>query len=170
MVTVTKVSVVLPVLSVELLLTLDQYKCLLDNKCKIDVKTRTFCIKCRLKKCYDKGMKKDYILSREVKALRKVRLHEMLDKRTTMATNSYSYTPVTSPLTADTPTIQDTIDTSTSNGIINYQTPDNTYYYPETNNFNDCTHDLLAPLEIDFIFPCACYLMFTSKLGSILKI
>ena len=34
------------------------FKCPFDGNCKIDLVTRRFCQKCRLKKCFDIGMKK----------------------------------------------------------------------------------------------------------------
>ncbi|CAG2172124.1 unnamed protein product [Oppiella nova] len=61
------------------------------NKCKINVKTRTFCIKCRLKKCYEKGMKKDYILSREVKEMRKIKCLNSDWSHTTGAVDDTNY-------------------------------------------------------------------------------
>ncbi|CAG2179838.1 unnamed protein product, partial [Oppiella nova] len=36
---------------------LDEYKCPFDDKCKVNVVTRKFCRKCRLRKCYAVGMK-----------------------------------------------------------------------------------------------------------------
>ncbi|CAG2169038.1 unnamed protein product, partial [Oppiella nova] len=35
-----------------------EFKCEFNDNCKIDVYTRRFCIKCRLQKCLDIGMKK----------------------------------------------------------------------------------------------------------------
>ncbi|KAH7641137.1 nuclear hormone receptor hr96-like isoform x1 [Dermatophagoides farinae] len=43
------------------------FKCPFDGNCKIDLVTRRFCQKCRLKKCFDIGMKKEWILSDEEK-------------------------------------------------------------------------------------------------------
>ena len=39
------------------LFTKQVYKCYFDNKCKIDAITRKFCRKCRLRKCFEIGMK-----------------------------------------------------------------------------------------------------------------
>ncbi|CAG2170800.1 unnamed protein product, partial [Oppiella nova] len=39
---------------------LDEYKCPFDDKCKVNVVTRKFCRKCRLRKCYAVGMKQEY--------------------------------------------------------------------------------------------------------------
>nr|XP_022340922.1 nuclear hormone receptor HR96-like isoform X2 [Crassostrea virginica]XP_022340923.1 nuclear hormone receptor HR96-like isoform X2 [Crassostrea virginica] len=40
----------------------DQPKCLFQNDCLIDVRTRRFCPHCRLRRCFEVGMKKEMIL------------------------------------------------------------------------------------------------------------
>lgn len=40
----------------------DQSKCLFQNDCLIDVRTRRFCPHCRLRRCFEVGMKKEMIL------------------------------------------------------------------------------------------------------------
>ncbi|CAG2120652.1 unnamed protein product, partial [Medioppia subpectinata] len=54
-------------------LKLKEYKCSLRDNCSIDITTRKLCRKCRLQKCFDSGMKKEYILSEEQKQMRKIR-------------------------------------------------------------------------------------------------
>ncbi|CAG2170325.1 unnamed protein product, partial [Oppiella nova] len=49
------------------------YQCTFNGKCNIDVSTRKLCRKCRLQKCFDYGMRKEYILTDEQKRLRKLR-------------------------------------------------------------------------------------------------
>lgn len=39
-------------------------KCMFHNRCVIDKNTRRFCPSCRLKKCFDIGMKADLILGK----------------------------------------------------------------------------------------------------------
>ncbi|XP_076104424.1 vitamin D3 receptor-like isoform X2 [Mytilus galloprovincialis] len=47
------------------------FTCSFDGNCKLDTHTRKFCSGCRLKKCFDIGMRKDWILSDEQLAKRK---------------------------------------------------------------------------------------------------
>lgn len=47
------------------------FTCSFDGNCKLDTHTRKFCSGCRLKKCFDIGMRKDWILSEEQLAKRK---------------------------------------------------------------------------------------------------
>ncbi|CAG2176070.1 unnamed protein product, partial [Oppiella nova] len=57
------------------------FKCHFNNDCKIDVKCRKFCIKCRLDKCYAMGMKKEYILNEEERHKRYEKLIGVSRKR-----------------------------------------------------------------------------------------
>ncbi|XP_045189324.1 nuclear hormone receptor HR96-like isoform X3 [Mercenaria mercenaria] len=47
------------------------FTCSFEGNCKLDQHTRKFCSGCRLKKCFDVGMKKDWILSDEQLAKRR---------------------------------------------------------------------------------------------------
>nr|XP_046917420.1 nuclear hormone receptor HR96-like [Dermatophagoides farinae] len=49
-------------------------KCPFNDACQIDKITRKFCSKCRLKKCFESGMKKEWILSDEEKRLIKEKI------------------------------------------------------------------------------------------------
>jgi len=40
------------------------FTCSFEGNCKLDAHTRKFCSGCRLKKCFDVGMKKEWILSK----------------------------------------------------------------------------------------------------------
>ncbi|KAK3095579.1 hypothetical protein FSP39_016294 [Pinctada imbricata] len=53
-------------------------KCLFQNNCSIDIRTRRFCPHCRLKKCFDIGMKKEMILDENE---RKVRMQKVAMNR-----------------------------------------------------------------------------------------
>ncbi|UJR29829.1 hypothetical protein I4U23_017372 [Adineta vaga] len=55
----------------------DKLRCLTGkNKCYVDYKTARKCQRCRLEKCLNLGMRKDFILSEEEKQKRKQRLEE----------------------------------------------------------------------------------------------
>lgn len=49
-------------------------KCLFDNCCLIDRVTRRFCSKCRLLKCFQIGMKREWILTDEQKQIKRVKI------------------------------------------------------------------------------------------------
>lgn len=49
-------------------------KCLFENRCVIDRVTRRFCSKCRLLKCFQIGMKREWILTDEQKQIKRVKI------------------------------------------------------------------------------------------------
>ena len=50
---------------------LKDFSCAFSNNCKVDLNTRRFCQKCRLEKCFAAGMRKEWILSDNEKAMKK---------------------------------------------------------------------------------------------------
>lgn len=58
-----------------------EFKCPFNDNCKVDVVTRRFCQKCRLKKCFDIGMKKEWIMTDEEKKIKKQKIEENRHKR-----------------------------------------------------------------------------------------
>ena len=60
---------------------LQEFKCPFSNECEVTVITRRFCQRCRLKKCFDIGMKKEYILSDEEKQQKKAKIAENKQKK-----------------------------------------------------------------------------------------
>ena len=58
-----------------------EFKCPFSNECEVTVITRRFCQRCRLKKCFDIGMKKEYILSDAEKQQKKAKIAENRQKK-----------------------------------------------------------------------------------------
>ena len=56
-------------------------KCLFQGSCFIDIRTRRFCPHCRLKKCFDIGMRKEMILDDNERKLRMAKVIQNRQKR-----------------------------------------------------------------------------------------
>lgn len=52
------------------------FRCPFNEQCEITTVTRRFCQKCRLEKCFNIGMRKDYIMSEEDKVLKRKKIEE----------------------------------------------------------------------------------------------
>lgn len=62
---------------------LEYFKCPYEEKCKMDVSNRRFCKRCRLRKCFEIGMRKEYILTDEEKMRKRQRIEENRQRTTT---------------------------------------------------------------------------------------
>jgi len=52
----------------------EHFKCPYDERCRMDVCNRRFCKRCRLNKCFQIGMRKEYILTEEEKAQKRLKI------------------------------------------------------------------------------------------------
>jgi len=52
----------------------EHFKCPYDERCRMDVCNRRFCKRCRLNKCFQIGMRKEYILTDEEKAQKRLKI------------------------------------------------------------------------------------------------
>ncbi|XP_055542575.1 nuclear hormone receptor HR96 [Wyeomyia smithii] len=62
-------------------LSTKSFTCPFSESCEITVVTRRFCQKCRLDKCFQIGMKKEYIMSEEDKALKRHKIEQNRAKK-----------------------------------------------------------------------------------------
>ncbi|XP_067135823.1 nuclear hormone receptor HR96-like [Centruroides vittatus] len=58
-----------------------EFKCPFNENCKVDIITRRFCQKCRLKKCFEIGMKKEWIMSEEEKQSKRAKIEKNKSKK-----------------------------------------------------------------------------------------
>lgn len=65
-------------------LSTKSFTCPFSESCEITVVTRRFCQKCRLDKCFNIGMKKEYIMSDEDKALKRKKIEQNRAKKRMM--------------------------------------------------------------------------------------
>lgn len=58
-----------------------EFRCLFKDDCEVNTRTRRFCQKCRLQKCFSIGMKKECILSEAEKQEKRAKIEENRQKR-----------------------------------------------------------------------------------------
>lgn len=64
------------------------FSCPFNESCEISVVTRRFCQRCRLKKCFKIGMRKEYIMTEEDKILKRKKVEQNRARRKTKTSNS----------------------------------------------------------------------------------
>lgn len=64
-----------------------EFKCPFNENCKVDVITRRFCQKCRLRKCFEIGMKKEWIMSEEEKQNKRAKIERNKNKKKQLHAN-----------------------------------------------------------------------------------
>lgn len=74
-----------------------EFTCPFNDNCKVDPVTRRFCQKCRLKKCFDIGMKKEWIMTDEEKKMKKQKIEQNRMKRASSESQPLLTGEVTAP-------------------------------------------------------------------------
>ncbi|OAF69268.1 1,25-dihydroxyvitamin D3 receptor [Intoshia linei] len=83
---------------------LESFKCANQDvtqadKCNMDIFNRRFCKRCRLKKCFSIGMRKEYILSEAEKCRKRKKIERnkvnRINKKTTLSKNKITTCPIT---------------------------------------------------------------------------
>ncbi len=72
-------------LNSSLMLLLQEFRCPFENSCRIDQVTRRFCPKCRLKKCFVIGMKKEFIMTEEERSVKRRKIEENRIKKSNVS-------------------------------------------------------------------------------------
>ncbi|CAG2109224.1 unnamed protein product, partial [Medioppia subpectinata] len=119
---------------------IQEYKCPFDDKCKVDIKTRKFCRRCRLRKCYAVGMKQEWILNEEEKEIRRHKIEENRRCRQvndgnsnhSNTSNTSGYNPPPNPLIINGALASETQSKPPPMSLF----PDNSPTYDKSNNHN----------------------------------
>ncbi|GBN69048.1 Nuclear hormone receptor HR96, partial [Araneus ventricosus] len=129
-----------------------EFKCPFENNCKVDLVTRRFCQKCRLKKCFEIGMKKEWIMSEEEKKAKREKIAQNRRKRSSqqahISDKEFTYIKTESP--DDTQTVLSPLSTMSP---LTPQTPGSvgiTAELPKTRVFN---HQPLTPSDCEYSPP-----------------
>ncbi|GFT77561.1 nuclear hormone receptor HR96 [Nephila pilipes] len=128
-----------------------EFKCPFENECNVNKVTRRFCQKCRLKKCFAIGMKKEWIMSEEEKKAKRDKIAQNRQKRNSqqasLSSQEFTYIKTESP--DDNHTVLSPLSTSP----LTPQTPGSigiTAELPKTRIF---THQPLTPSDCEYSPP-----------------
>lgn len=128
-----------------------EFKCPFNDDCKVDVVTRRFCQKCRLKKCFAIGMKKEWILSEEEKKAKRDKIEKNRQKRSshqaTVQTSEFTYIKDESPET------QDVLSPLSSMSPLTPQTPGSIGITPDLPKTRAYIHQPLTPSDSEYSPP-----------------
>ncbi|XP_054152409.1 nuclear hormone receptor HR96-like [Oppia nitens] len=114
----------------------EEYECKNDNKCTVSLLTRTFCRACRLKKCFDVGMREDWIMSDSERNARKLRLkkRQKLEENDTKNDCSQQSYDSLSDSSSNSDLSIKSLSNDKSNSLVVYKNLENNLF----NDDNDC--------------------------------
>ncbi|XP_046993506.1 nuclear hormone receptor HR96 [Schistocerca americana] len=70
-----------------------EFRCPFNENCEITIVTRRFCQRCRLKKCFAVGMRKDYIMSEEDKVMKRQKIEQNRARKRPFTSNQNKFKP-----------------------------------------------------------------------------
>nr|WCS71180.1 hormone receptor-like protein 96 [Pardosa pseudoannulata] len=129
-----------------------EFKCPFNDACKVDMVTRRFCQKCRLKKCFAIGMKKEWIMSEEEKKAKRDKIEKNRQKRNSqqasLQTQEFTYIKAESPDEA--PEMLSPLSTMSP---LTPQTPGSVGITPDLPKTHTYIHQPLTPSDSEYSPP-----------------
>lgn len=132
-------------------LTKKEFTCPFNQNCDITVITRRFCQKCRLTKCFDIGMKKEYIMSEEDKIEKRKKIEANRAKRRVSSVASGSNSDELDGASTSTKRIKREIDHQTTDDETWSNINENTSFDVTTSNSGE--YPLQSPVDYNSCSP-----------------